>query len=71
MSFMDEFSDDKIHDICVACHNNVHMKFPLENKKKHQLKKKEGSESFQNQIFQKSNDISINSTAKYTQLVHN
>ena len=40
MSFMDEFSDDKIHDICEACHNIVHMKFPLENKKEHQLKKK-------------------------------
>jgi len=26
MSFMDEFSDDKIHDICEACHNIVHMK---------------------------------------------
>ena len=40
MSFMDEYSDDKIHDICEACHTIVHMKFPLENKKKNQLKKK-------------------------------
>ena len=40
MSFMDEYSDDKIHNICEACHNIVHMKFPLENKKKKQLKKK-------------------------------
>ena len=40
MSFMDEYSNDKIHDICEACHNIVHMKFPLESKKKNQLKKK-------------------------------
>ena len=40
MSFMDEYSDDKIHNICEACHNIVHMKFPMENKKKKQLKKK-------------------------------
>ena len=29
MSFIDTYSDDKIHDICEACHNIVHMKFPL------------------------------------------
>ena len=40
MSFMDEYSNDKIHDICEACHNIVHMKFPLESKKKYQLKKR-------------------------------
>ena len=40
MSFMDEYSNDKIHDICETCHNIVHMKFPLESKKKNQLKKK-------------------------------
>ena len=40
MSFMDEYSDDKIHNICEACHNIVHMKFPLESKKKYQLKKR-------------------------------
>ena len=40
MSFMDEYSDDKIHNICEACHNIVHMKFPLERKKKYQLKKR-------------------------------
>ena len=39
MSFIDEYSDDKIHNICEACHNIIHMKFPLENKKKKQLKK--------------------------------
>ena len=40
MSFIDAYSDDKIHDICEACHNIVHMKFPLESKKKYQLKKR-------------------------------
>ena len=40
MSFIDEYSDDKIHDICEACYNIVHMKFPLESKKKYQLKKR-------------------------------
>ena len=40
MSFIDTYSDDKIHDICEACHNIVHMKFPLESKKKYQLKKR-------------------------------
>ena len=40
MSCMDEYSNDKIHDICEACHNIVHMKFPLESKKKYQLKKR-------------------------------
>ena len=40
MTFIDEYSDDKIHNICEACHNIVHMKFPLESKKKYQLKKR-------------------------------
>ena len=40
MSFIDTYSDDKIHDICEACHNIVHMKFPIESKKKYQLKKR-------------------------------
>ena len=40
MSFIDAYSDDKIHDICEACYNIVHMKFPLESKKKYQLKKR-------------------------------
>ena len=39
MSFIDAYSDDKIHDICEACYNIVHMKFPLDSKKKYQLKK--------------------------------
>ena len=40
MSFMDEYSNDKIHDICEACHNIVHMKFPLDSKKKNQHKRR-------------------------------
>ena len=40
MSFIDAYSDDKIHDICEACYNIVHMKFPLDSKKKYQLKKR-------------------------------
>ena len=40
MSFIDAYSDDKIHDICETCNNIVHMTFPLESKKKYQLKKR-------------------------------
>ena len=40
MSFIDAYSDDKIHDICEACYNIVHMKFPLDSEKKNQLKRK-------------------------------
>ena len=40
MSFIDEYSDEKIHDICEACYNIVHKKLPLDSKKKSQLKKK-------------------------------
>ena len=40
MSFIDAYSDAKIHNICEACYNIVHMKFPLESKKKYQLKKR-------------------------------
>ena len=40
MSFIDAYSDDKIHDICEACYDIVHMKFPLDSKKKYQLKKR-------------------------------
>ena len=40
MSFIDKYPDDKIHDICEACYNIVHMKFPLDSKKKYQLKKR-------------------------------
>ena len=40
MSFIDGYSNDKIHDICEACYNIVHMKFPLDSKKKNQLKRK-------------------------------
>ena len=36
MTFIDKYSDD----ICEACHNILHMKFPLESKKKYQLKKR-------------------------------
>ena len=40
MSFIDEYSDEKIHDICEACYNIVHKKLPLDSKKKSQLKRK-------------------------------
>ena len=39
MSFIDVYPDDKIHDIC-ACYNIVHMKLPMDSKKRKQLKKK-------------------------------
>ena len=38
MSFIDGYSNDKIHDICEACYNIVHMKFPLDSKKKINLR---------------------------------
>ena len=34
MSFIDAYPDDKIHDICEACYNIVHMKLPMDSKKK-------------------------------------
>ena len=40
MSFIDAYPDDKIHDICEACYNIVHMKLPMDSKKRNQLKKK-------------------------------
>ena len=40
MGFVDEYSDDKIHDICEACYNIVHKKLPLNKTKNNQLKKK-------------------------------
>ena len=35
MGFVDEYSDDKIHDICEACYNIVHKKLPLNIKNFH------------------------------------
>ena len=40
MSFIDGYSNFKIHDICEACYNIIHMKFPLDSEKKNQLKRK-------------------------------
>ena len=40
MGFVDEYSDNKINDICEACYNIVHKKLPLSNSKNNQLKKK-------------------------------
>ena len=40
MTFIDAYPDDKIHDICEACYNIVHMKLPMDSKKRKQLKKK-------------------------------
>ena len=40
MSFVDEYSDNKINDICEACYNIVHKKLPLDKSKNSQLKKK-------------------------------
>ena len=40
MSFIDAYPDDKIHDICEACYNIVHMKLTMDSKKRNQLKKK-------------------------------
>jgi hypothetical protein len=40
MSFVDDYSDNKINDICEACYNIVHKKLPLNKSKNNQLKKK-------------------------------
>ena len=40
MSFIDNYSDNTIHDICEACYNIVHKKLPLNKTKNSQLKKK-------------------------------
>jgi hypothetical protein len=40
MGFVNEYSDDKINDICEACYNIVHKKLPLNKRKNSQLKKK-------------------------------
>ena len=40
MRFVDEYSDDKINDICEACFNIVNKKLPLNKKKNNQLKKR-------------------------------
>ena len=40
MSFVDDYSDNKINDICEACYNIVQKKLPLNKTKNSQLKKK-------------------------------
>ena len=40
MSFIDSYSDEKIHDICEACYNIVNKKLPMDRKKKSQLKQR-------------------------------
>ena len=40
MSFIDNYSDNKINDICEACYNIVQKKLPLNKTKNSQLKKK-------------------------------
>ena len=40
MGFVDEYSDNKINDICEACYNIVHKKLPLNKSKNNQLKKR-------------------------------
>ena len=40
MSFVNDYSDNKINDICEACYNIVHKKLPLNKSKNSQLKKK-------------------------------
>ena len=40
MSFIDNYSDNTINDICEACYNIVQKKLPLNKSKNSQLKKK-------------------------------
>lgn len=40
MSFINDYSDEKIHNICEACFNIVHKKLPLNSRKKSQLKQR-------------------------------
>ena len=39
-SLIDDFSDEKIHDICEACYNIVAKKLPVQKKIENQLKRK-------------------------------
>ena len=39
-SLIDNFSDEKIHDICEACYNVVAKKLPVQKKTENQLKRK-------------------------------
>ena len=39
-SLIDDFSDEKIHDICEACYNVVAKKLPVQKKTENQLKRK-------------------------------
>ena len=40
MSFLREYPDEKIHDICEACYNILQENIPIKGNKKYQLKKK-------------------------------
>ena len=40
MSFLREYPDEKIHDICEACFNVLQENIPIKGKKKYQLKNK-------------------------------
>ena len=40
MSFLREYPDEKIHDICEACFNVLKENIPIKGNKKYQLKKK-------------------------------
>ena len=40
MSFINGYTDEKIHDICEACYNITQKKLPLKSWKKSQLKKR-------------------------------
>lgn len=38
LSFIDTYTDSKIHDICEACYNIVQKKIPIDSRKRNQLK---------------------------------
>ena len=40
LSFLREYPDEKIHDICEACFNVLQENIPIKGKKKYQLKNK-------------------------------
>ena len=63
MSFLREYPDEKIHDICEACFNVLKENIPIKGNKKYQLKKK--LKPIKNEIRKLANSkISVNTKRK-------
>ena len=63
MSFLREYPDEKIHDICEGCFNALKENIPIKGNKKYQLKKK--LKPIKNEIRQLANsNISVKTKRK-------